>query len=247
MRIGLNNLWRKALGYPLFVMKWLFGIDGVQCNLCGWWGRAFKDLDCGYGQIHRKVHCPRCESDPRHRTVGPLLKRILPRDRRCRVLDVSPIPGTAGILTSFRNVDYLSIDIDPLAAMRQEDLTRLSFPDSSFDFIYCSHVLEHVSDGRKAMGELYRVLRKGGCAIIAVPIDWSLPTTFEDASIVSPEARDAAFGQWDHVRLYGRDFPDQLRKTGFSVKEERPYLRLPKALQEYHLMEELPVYVCSKT
>ena len=49
------------------------------------------------------------------------------------------------------------------------DVQNLPFADNSFDLIICNHVLEHVFDEKKAMQELFRVLTKGGQAILQVP------------------------------------------------------------------------------
>ena len=96
------------------------------------------------------------------------------------------------------------------------DITNIEYPDQSFDVIYCSHVLEHVLDDRKAMSEFCRVLKNDGWAILLVPI--GAERTFEDPLIVSPQDRLKAFGLEDHVRLYGRDYIDRLRAAGFKVE-----------------------------
>ena len=41
------------------------------------------------------------------------------------------------------------------------DIHNLPFKDKSIDFVYCSHVLEHVDDPRKACGEICRVGKRG--------------------------------------------------------------------------------------
>jgi SAM-dependent methyltransferase len=110
--------------------------------------------------------------------------------------------------------NYVTADLSPKATL-QMDITSIPFSDASFDFVYCSHVLEHVHDDRKAMREFCRVLKSNGSAILLVPI--SLEKTFEDASVVDPEDRRRLFGQSDHVRRYGRDYVDRLRETGFNV------------------------------
>jgi len=99
--------------------------------------------------------------------------------------------------------------------MVRMDITDIPFPEQSFDAIYCSHVLEHVQDDRKAMRELFRILKKDGWAILVVPI--TMEETFEDPSMVDAQQRLDAFGQEDHVRKYGRDYVDRLREAGFEV------------------------------
>jgi ubiquinone/menaquinone biosynthesis C-methylase UbiE len=100
------------------------------------------------------------------------------------------------------------------------DITNIPFEDNSFDIIICNHVLEHIPDDRLAMSELYRVMKKGAWAILQVPIDYNRETTYEDFTITTPEGREKFFGQNDHVRIYGRDYPDRLKSVGFSVMED---------------------------
>jgi len=52
------------------------------------------------------------------------------------------------------------------------DFSRpLPFPDGSFDWVFCEHVLEHFSleDGQRLTREVCRILRPGGCLRIVVP------------------------------------------------------------------------------
>lgn len=105
---------------------------------------------------------------------------------------------------------------DP-AADEAADITALPFLAESFDFIICSHVLEHVEDDRRAMAELHRVLAPGGCAVVMVPIDLGRAETYEDPSIDTAAGREIAFGHPYHVRICGADYPDRLRRTGFEV------------------------------
>ena len=83
-------------------------------------------------------------------------------------------------------------------------------PDGAFDVVLIAHVLEHVADDRRAMREPLRVTRPGGCALLPTPVEEDRPVTYEDTSITTPAGRAVAFGQADHVRRYGRDFPQRL-------------------------------------
>ena len=86
------------------------------------------------------------------------------------------------------------------------------------DVIICNHLLEHVEDDSRAMSELYRIMRPGGWGIMLVPEDRSRATTFEDDSITDREERTRLFGQYDHRRLYGRDYDQRLERAGFIVE-----------------------------
>jgi ubiquinone/menaquinone biosynthesis C-methylase UbiE len=96
------------------------------------------------------------------------------------------------------------------------DVTDIKYPDESFDVVYCSHVLEHVQEDKKAMREFYRILKRDGWAILLVPI--TAEETFEDPSIIESQERLKAFGQEDHVRRYGPDYVSRLREAGFRVE-----------------------------
>jgi len=134
-----------------------------------------------------------------------------------RLLHVAPETRVADILFAQTNVDYLTADLHSREAMLRMDITDIRFPDSSFDAIICNHVLEHIIDDRKAMSELFRTLKPGGWAILQVPMSPSLEHTYEDASKTTAQAREEAFGQWDHVRIYAQDYEQRLAQAGFTV------------------------------
>ena len=69
------------------------------------------------------------------------------------------------------------------------------------------------------MKELYRVLKKGGTGIFQVPLNMSNKQTYEDFTITDPKERNKAFGQYDHVRVYGMDFFERLKNVGFKVEK----------------------------
>ena len=117
---------------------------------------------------------------------------------------------------------YTSVDKSSERAMFNMDITYLQFGSQVFDFVYCSHVLEHVVEDIQAMQEIKRVLKYGGFAIINVPLDVNRSKTFEDINVINPNERLKKFGQPDHVRIYGKDYIKRLRSVGFIVKEIKP-------------------------
>jgi len=112
----------------------------------------------------------------------------------------------------------LSADISAEQVMVNMDITDIQYSADSFDAVICNHVLEHIPNDRVAMKELHRVLRPDGWALLQVPISLNSETTYEDASITTPDGRERAFGQADHVRIYARDYVDRLRGAGFGVE-----------------------------
>jgi predicted SAM-dependent methyltransferase len=130
------------------------------------------------------------------------------------MLHIAPEPGLASRLLKAPGLNYLSIDLHDPQAMMKMDVTHLEFPENSFDIIYCSHVLEHVPDDRRALAEMLRVLKPAGKAIIMVPI--TVDETREDLSLTDAVEREKLFGQHDHVRRYGPDFMQRLVQAGFT-------------------------------
>lgn len=164
------------------------------------------------------ARCPHCESLERHRFLWPHLRELIVAESR--VLHFAPEPIIARNLQALP-VTYIAADLDPSLftfPVQQADITQLPWADQSFDVIVISHVLEHVLDDRQAMRELHRVLASAGMVVSQHPHDPQLAVTFEDATITSPEDRQRAFGQYDHVRMYGRDIADRWQEAGFTVR-----------------------------
>ena len=94
------------------------------------------------------------------------------------------------------------------------------------------------------MHELYRVMKPNGWGIFQIPQDLSRETTFADDSITDAKERAKIFGQYDHVRIYGRDYFDKLRSIGFKVEEVDYTSKLsPELVEKYCLAkgEIIPV------
>jgi SAM-dependent methyltransferase len=132
------------------------------------------------------------------------------------MLHISPEEGLEENFRRISSLTYVTADLNLAPMMVKIDITGIPFLDHSFDILYCSHVLEHIQNDRKAMDELNRVLKPGGHAIVQVPI--ADGKTFEDPSVTNPAERKQLFGQSDHVRRYGWDFKDRLEESGFSVR-----------------------------
>lgn len=193
-------------------------------------------------EVRQNARCPKCNSLERHRLYYLYLKSVIPCDRPIKILHFAPEKILTQLFKTYPNIDYLSADIDPAKAMVKEDVTCISFADNSFDIIFCSHVLEHIPDDRRAMRELRRVLKPGGFAILQVPIKDTfhgrvIDKTYEDFSIDTPEGREKAFGQNDHVRVYGRDFKNRVESSGFHLRIDKFIDSLPvEKVKRYALL-----------
>jgi SAM-dependent methyltransferase len=179
--------------------------------------------------------------------MAHFLKQQLKDRPRTKLLHFAPEVSLTRVVRRLTNVEYHSIDLAPDAALQQGDIQDLPFNALEFDVLVCSHVLEHVPDDAKAMKELHRVLKRDGVAYVMVPQDFERNQTYEDASITDPKQRERAFGQDDHVRVYGRDFPDRLRQVGFSVESRRTKdIADPATIRLYDLVDDV-IYLCRPT
>ena len=134
-----------------------------------------------------------------------------------RVLHFAPEQAFVQKFKKQKNLSYTTTDLNSPIADVKADICDLPFKDNSFDFIICNHVLEHIPDDTKAMQELHRVLAPKGTAILQVPYDAKLSTTFEDNTITEQSERTRIFGQYDHLRVYGMDYFKKLASVGFNV------------------------------
>jgi MoaA/NifB/PqqE/SkfB family radical SAM enzyme/SAM-dependent methyltransferase len=168
--------------------------------------------------------CPACGASDRERLMALFLNSMR-RDKDAArpesVLHFAPEPAlSAHIRQKHHFVSYRTADREMPGVDYPVDLQALPFDDDSFDFFICSHVLEHVSDDRKAIGELYRITRPGGGGILLAPIYLDIEKTREDPSITSASERWRLFGQDDHVRLYSHDdFVARIEEGGFSLRQ----------------------------
>ena len=178
-------------------------------------------LPYGYGEnIRKNALCPGTLSLERHRLLWLFLERNTTFfNDKLKILHIAPEQPFYKKFKSIKNWDYITCDLNSPLADIKADICNLPFKKFEFDLIICNHVLEHINDDLKAIREIYRVLKKNGVAILQVPIDESLSKTFEDKTIIDPKKKSELFGQYDHVRKYGKDYYDRLKSVGFKVKK----------------------------
>jgi SAM-dependent methyltransferase len=211
--------------------------DAVECPCCG---RTFARFADDWNRPD--AICPRCGSHERHR----LLRLWLEREAglRGRVLHFAPEYCLAGWLAARPEIDYVTSDFAGRGTDLALDMTAIDLPDASFDAIIASHVLEHISDDAAAVRELARVLRPGGRAIVMVPVDLARARTYEDPGITTPAAREAAYRQHDHLRLYGADVAARLSRPELVFTARAYAVELGPAARERHrLLADDEIYV----
>ncbi len=216
----------RELRYQLGILDALrFTGSRFGCPVCGWRFRALKPLS-GVCSIRgettdlatRNADCPRCRSGIRQRFAFAFLKaRTRIETDRLRVIHFAPDPGIYKALSGLPNLDYVAADLNPVRFVRAAklDITDIALPSDSVDGIICIHVLEHIDDDRRAIGELHRIARRGSWALIAIPTYGA--ETFEDRSL-DYAGRERMYGTGDHLRLNGLDFARKLEAAGFTVE-----------------------------
>lgn len=182
-------------------------------------GKSYrKFLPYGYGKQRENALSPGTLSLERHRQMWLYLQNETDFfTKNYKVLHIAPEQEFLRKFKKMKNLDYTSADLFSPIVDVKADILDLPFGDESFDIVICNHVLEHIIDDRKAMSELYRVMKTGGWGILQVPMKNSLEKTYEDFSITEPKERQKHFGQYDHVRWYGMDYFDRLKSVGFQV------------------------------
>ncbi len=185
-----------------------------HCTVCNRSSRKFLS----FGVFPRPdAQCPQCSSLERHRLAIVFLRERtdLFDGLQKRFLHIAPERCFVRMFSEAAGAGYLTADLLKTEVMESMDITDISWPDGSFDVIYCSPVLEHVVDDCQAMRELCRVLAPSGWAMLNVPI--TANETYEDPSVTDPTERVRQFGQKGHVRRYGPDYMDRLTAAGFDV------------------------------
>ena len=260
--IRLSIVVRPILAFLLKGSRFTDPIDGKSFRMF---------LPYGYGNQRNNVLSPSTLSLERHRLLWLYLqnetdffqselvsnspvtknKRIKLRNAETssalKVLHFAPEQEFYKRFKKQTNIDYTTTDLlSPLADVKA-DICNLPFEDNTYDVIFCNHVLEHIPNDTKAMEELYRVLKPGGMGIFQIPQDLSRATTFSDDSIVDQKERAKIFGQYDHVRVYGRDYFDKLTSIGFKVIEEDYTNKIePELVEKYCLAKGEIIPVCFK-
>jgi len=178
-----------------------------------------KFLSYGYQNLRENALCPGTLSLERHRLLWLYLTRKTNfLNQPLKVLHIAPEQVFYTKFKAIKDWEYTTTDLHSPLADIKADICALPFNNDQYDLIFCNHVLEHIPDDKKAMEELYRVLKKGGTLIAQVPLNEELDETLEDDTITDKKERTRIFGQYDHVRVYGKDYYTRLNTVGFESK-----------------------------
>lgn len=232
--------------YVLRIIAIFYYGNKVECPINGKTYRKF--LPYGRLQSRPNALCPSSLSLERHRLMWLFLKEKTsfftgPQ----KLLHIAPELCFMDIFERMENLEYTTGDIESPLAKVKMDVHEIPFDEGTFDVVFCNHVMEHVENDIKSMSEIHRVLKHGGWAIIQSPVYMELDHTLEDSSITDPLEREKIYGQNDHMRKYGKDYGERLRKAGFEVTEDNYLNELsPEMRKRYALPEEEIIYFCEK-
>lgn len=239
--IKVSYLVRPIIAFSLKGNKYTDPIDGKSFR---------RFLPYGYGKQRENALSPSTLSLERHRLMWLFLRDdtdFFTSKEKIKTLHIAPEQCFLDLFRKQKNLEYITSDLESPIADVKADICNLPFDDNSFDVIFCNHVLEHIINDTKAMQELYRVLKKGGFGIFQIPQDLSREKTFEDNTITNRRERAEIFGQYDHVRVYGRDYFNKLRSVGFAVDEIDYTKKITREkLERYCLMKNEILPVCYK-
>lgn len=234
---GVRRIFRRRW-HALQMFSRLPGVHPRTCPICGYHGK-FRAFGL---PLVLDVMCARCDSLDRHRLFALMDERYTILGDVRSMLHFAP----EDILRkrfSQRFPDYRAVDLVRADVDYNCDIEDTKLPPASVDVVFASHILEHVDD-RKAIAELFRILKPAGKLIAMVPIVEAWAETYENPAITSESERDLHFGQYDHVRFYGRDFPQRLAAAGFNVTA---YMATPLDCVKYGLQRGEKVFVATKS
>ena len=232
---GLKSLFSLFLGILQCIFKGVifsYKNNGkYKCSCCGWQGNQFKPyFAIGYTSLN--VSCPNCGAHSRHRGHGLYYERNINIYNECgKLLYIAPEEGVIKSFMGNKKLDIITSDFEQEANSDEHfDIMNITCENNSFDFIICHRVIEHVSDDRKAMNEIYRVLKPGGLAIVSVPIKFDLDKTIE-------------FGKPnplldEHYYYYGLDFKDRIPKDITYCEVQFSKIFSQDEMKTYHINDD---------
>lgn len=255
IRFFLRNIPRKFLQRFVYlatnILKVFYLGSKVECPVCRKHYRKF--LPYGYVKSRENALCPNCLSLERHRLLWLYLnnRTNLFKDN-LRFLHIAPELCFISKFKKAGNLTYHTADLESPWADIHLNVEEMPLEDESYDVIMANHILEHVENLDKALKEIYRVLKKGGWAILLSPINPERETTYSDSSITEPLEREKHFGQKDHLREFGQDYAEVLSMSGLEVKADNYIEELkPEEIKRFAIAQdkitiEHKIFICFK-
>lgn len=230
-----------------------------HCPFCGFSSNALSEVGVDasvLSELHvigggkRNGGCYKCSSVDRVRLVYLYLRdefKLFDKSKDLSILHFAPEKHISEKIMAGGFKNYLCADLfaegySYPSYVQNINLLNMNFPENSFDLVICNHVLEHIPNDYDAMKALFNVLKPGGTAILQVPISSKLEKTLEDPTITTDSDRLRVFGQYDHVRIYGQDYPDRLTEAGFHVTRST----IGRGLSKYGVIADEDLFIATK-
>lgn len=239
---------RLNIRYTIFKLKSVFYRgNNVYCICCD---KSFSKF-LPHGNIERKnARCPYCLSLERTRLLMYYLQNETNLfEKEKSILHFAPEKAIEFKIKQAKQINYITADINPALADNVIDIQNIPYDKKSFDFVICSHVLGHVPNEKKAIDEIYRVLKVGGKAFVLTLIDASKEHTYENTKIQTPQDRLIHFGEPDLLRLHGNDFLNRLQRPIVKVECLDYSTNFTKAeMEKYQLGDKARelIFVCTR-
>lgn len=228
------------------------GHPEFACPLCGYRGPfATKKVNTG-DRPHAR--CPKCGALERHRIQRLVLDRLFQRfdPARARMLHFAPEHVLAGWFRQ-RFGSYATADLAMPGVDHRADLRSLPFPDASFDFVFASHVLEHVDEDAKAIAEIRRILSPDGIGVLPVPIvaprtiEYPEPNPYEEYHVRAPgpDYFERFASRFAAVEVHrSADFPERHQCFIYEDRTQWPQPEFPLLPSQAGFRHEEWVPVC---
>lgn len=172
------------------------------CPICQFHGE-FNTVEKPYS-CRKFAECPKCNSHERHRLQYLVINKLAKSKKfyKKNILHFAPESFFREIFKRLFSV-YVSTDVNIMDVDVKSNIIDLPFRDDSVDFIFVSHVLEHIQKDDLALLEIKRILKpRGGIAVIGVPI----------ISKATIEYQKPIVQESGHVRAPGLDYITKMSK-----------------------------------
>lgn len=198
------------------------------------------ELDKYYS--YRSDICVRYTHRLRINQIQKLITKIANQNRlsdTIKALDAGCCHGVYSMMLAKAGYDVFAIDIneEEITKGRQwagerglqnkirfevGDIENINWADSTFDLVVCSEVLEHLDNPTSGAGELYRVLKPNGRAIISMPnmaclfgfLQWAYRRSGIRSLLGKPPLDTF---QLQHSRYWFRNIQRLLKDNGFLI------------------------------
>jgi SAM-dependent methyltransferase len=209
-----------------------------ECPICAYHG-PFEDFNPPTG-LRKYAKCPQCGSLERHRLQYLVVRSVLAGlpTSQMTMLHFAPEAFLQAFFSKqflkYETADLYMVDVD-----HKVDLQSLPFADATYDFVFASHVLEHISNDRKAIQEIRRILKPNGIAILPVPlvskktVEYAEPNPHESCHVRAPgfDYFDKYLPYFSKVKLYSSDeLPEKYQLFIYEDRSKWPTAESPLRL-----------------